>query len=100
MRPILFKDVSVLDCTGAPPFGGQVLVESGRIKEVWRGAAAPQVAEAQVIDGHGATLMPGLIESHSHITFTDCAQSVDMGFIPVEEHLLITLRNARTMLEA
>ncbi len=37
MAKILFKNVNVLDCTGAPPFTGQVLVEGNRIK-----AVAPQ----------------------------------------------------------
>lgn len=43
--------------------------------------------------------MPGLIEPHSHLTFTDCTRSVDMGSIPPEEHMLITVRNARRMLD-
>jgi imidazolonepropionase-like amidohydrolase len=100
MRRILISNATILDCTGAPAFAGSVLVEDERIREVWRASAAPRVEDAQRIDARGATLMPGLIEPHAHITFTDCAQSVDMGFIPVEEHLLIALRNARTMLEA
>ena len=37
MAKVLFKNVNVLDCTGAPPFAGQVLVEGNRIK-----AVAPQ----------------------------------------------------------
>jgi len=97
---LLFTDVNVLDCSGAPPFAGVVLVEGDRIKEVWRREQAPRVSDAERIDGRGGTLMPGLIEPHGHLTFTDCVQSVEMGFIPVEEHLLIALRNARTMLEA
>ena len=100
MARTLFTDVKVLDCTGERPYDGCVLVEGERIREVWPARGAPVVADARVIDGHGATLMPGLIEPHAHITFTDCAQSVEMGFIPVEEHLLIALRNARTMLQA
>jgi imidazolonepropionase-like amidohydrolase len=100
MSGLVFANVSVLDCTGAPPFRGQVLIEGERIRGVWPEGAAPKVEGAQRIDGGGATLMPGLIEPHAHLTFTNCAQSVDMGFIPVEEHLLIALENARTMLEA
>lgn len=100
MQATLFQNCRVLDCTGAPPFGGSVLVRGERIEAVWRAESAPPVPDARVIDGHGATLMPGLIEPHAHLTFTDCARSVEMGFIPVEEHLLIALRNARTMLEA
>jgi imidazolonepropionase-like amidohydrolase len=97
---LLFINVNVLDCTGARPFPGEVLVEGERIREVWPAGRGPQVDDAQRIDGRGATLMPGLIEPHAHLTFTNCAQSVEMGFIPVEEHLLLTLENARTMLDA
>lgn len=100
MPTLLFTHVNVLDCSGAPPFAGQVLVRGERIEAVWRREGAPKVEDARVIDGRGRTLMPGLIEPHAHISFTDCARSVEMGFIPVEEHLLITLRNARKMLDA
>jgi imidazolonepropionase-like amidohydrolase len=100
MSRILFTNVDVLDCTGAEPFAGQVLVEGEQIKEVWHAQQAPRVEDAQRIDGRGGTLMPGLIEPHAHLSFTNCVQSVEMGFIPVEEHLLIALENARTMLEA
>ena len=39
MAKVLFRNVNVLDCTGAPPFTGQVLMEGNRIK-----AVAPQGA--------------------------------------------------------
>ena len=99
MTRILFKNVRILDCTGAAPFPGQVLVENECIGGVWRREQAIDVADAEILEGNGATLMPGLIEPHSHLSFTDCARSVDMGFIPPEEHMLITVRNARKMLE-
>lgn len=99
MTRTLIRHVNILDGTGAAPFAGQVLIEGERIAAVWHEAQAAAVGEARIIDGGGATLMPGLIEPHAHLTFTDYVRSVDMGFIPVEEHLLITLRNARRMLE-
>ncbi|HEX4987023.1 MAG TPA: amidohydrolase family protein [Burkholderiales bacterium] len=100
MAATLFRDVRVLDCTGAAPFDGSVLVRGDTIAAVAPGAAAIAAADAQVVDGRGMTLMPGLIEAHSHLTFTDAAQSVDMGFIPPEEHMLKTAANARRMLDA
>ena len=36
MAKVLFRNVNVLDCTGTPPFTGQVLVEGNRIKAVAR----------------------------------------------------------------
>ena len=34
MTRILFTNVNILDCTGAQPFAGEVLIEGNRIKEV------------------------------------------------------------------
>ena len=62
------------------------------------GAAAPAPDGATVINGAGATLIPGLIESHAHIGLADLG-SLDLTRLPVEEHMLITVRNARTMLD-
>jgi imidazolonepropionase-like amidohydrolase len=100
MNATLFRNVSVLDCTGNPAFAGSVLVEGNRIAAVAPAAASLALGNARVVDGQGATLMPGLIEAHSHLSFTDFAQSVELGFIPPEEHILRTAQNARRMLDA
>ncbi len=99
MTRTLFTNVHILDCTGSPPFPGEVLVEGERITGVWPRDQRVSIADAEIFEGKGATLMPGLIEPHSHLSFTNCTRSVDMGFIPPEEHMLITVRNARSMLE-
>ena len=99
MAKILFKNVNVLDCTGAPPFAGQVLVEGNRIKAVAPQGSTIPVEGAKVVDGGGATLMPGLIESHSHITFLDTPDLESLGFVPPEEHMLRTVKNAKKMLD-
>jgi len=100
MNATVFRNVSVLDCTGNPAFAGSVLVEGNKIAAVVPAAAPLAFGDARVIDGRGATLMPGLIEAHSHLSFTDFAQSVELGFIPPEEHTLRTAQNARRMLDA
>ena len=100
MSATLFRNVRILDCTGGPAFAGSVLVEGNRIAAVIPAAAPLAAGTAMVVDGQGATLMPGLIEAHSHLTFTDVAQSVELGFIPPEEHMLRTAQNARRMLDA
>ena len=100
MNATVFRNVSVLDCSGNPAFAGSVFVEGNRITAVVPAAAPLAVGDARVVDGRGATLMPGLIEAHSHLSFTDFAQSVELGFIPPEEHTLRTAQNARRMLDA
>ncbi|HSE06701.1 MAG TPA: amidohydrolase family protein, partial [Methylomirabilota bacterium] len=98
MATHLITNVRVLDGTGREPFPGWVRVEGDRIAEVSGSAPAPRAADV-LIDGRGATLMPGLVEPHAHLSFADVL-SYDMTRLPPEEHLLATLRNARTMLDA
>jgi imidazolonepropionase-like amidohydrolase len=99
MAKVLFKNVNVLDGTGAPPFAGQVLVEGNRIKAVAPRGTAIAADESQVVDGGGATLMPGLVEAHSHLTFLDTSDLESLGFVPPEEHTLRTARNAKKLLD-
>ena len=94
----LITNVRILDGTGREPFAGSVRVEGSRIAEVSPVPTAPRPGE-RTIDGRGATLMPGLVEPHAHLSFADVG-SLDLTRLPVEEHLLATIRNARTMLDA
>jgi imidazolonepropionase-like amidohydrolase len=99
MAQVLFTNVKVLDCTGAPPYAGQLLVEGNRIKALAPADIAVAKGGARVVDGNGATLMPGLVESHAHLSFTDIAQGTDLGLTPPEEHTLLTAGYARVLLE-
>lgn len=69
MSLTLFKNVHVLDVrAGRLLEDHQVLVEGGTIRELSDRPIA--AATAQVIDGGGRTLMPGLIDCHVHVTFS------------------------------
>jgi imidazolonepropionase-like amidohydrolase len=94
----LITDVNILDGAGREPFRGTIRVEANRIAEVIAGANGPDAAGATVIQGRGATLMPGLIESHAHLGLADMS-SQDLNRLPIEEQMLITVRNAWTMLD-
>ena len=94
----VITNANILDGTGREPFRGAVRVEANRIAAVIPGADTPDAAGATVIDGRGATLMPGLIESHAHLGLADMS-SQDLNRLPIEEQMLITVRNARTMLD-
>ncbi|MCX7418273.1 MAG: amidohydrolase family protein [Planctomycetia bacterium] len=99
MRRTLFTNVMILDCTGAAPYLGEVLVEGNRITTVAREMNQVSQEGVDVIDGGGATLMPGLIESHAHLSIDDAADLVQIGMIPPEETTLIAVRNARLYLD-
>jgi imidazolonepropionase-like amidohydrolase len=95
----LLTNVRILDGTGRAPFMGAVRVEGDRIANVIEGPGTAAVPGAgPVIDGGGATLMPGLVESHAHLGLADVA-SYELNRIPPEEQMLITVRNARLMLD-
>jgi len=100
MRGVLFTNVRVFDGSGSAAFAGEVRVEGERIVAVVAADRPLPQDGLEVVDGAGATLVPGLVESHAHLSFTDFAQSVDLGFIPPEEHVLATVANARKLLDA
>ncbi|MCX7393486.1 MAG: amidohydrolase family protein [Planctomycetales bacterium] len=99
MSTTLFTGVQILDCTGAEPFAGEVLIDGSRIAAIARDAHRLSRENVDVIDGDGATLMPGLIESHAHLSIDNAADLVSVGMIPPEETLLIALRNAKLYLD-
>ena len=70
MTATLVANVVDLRRHGRAAFPGEVLIESGRIEAVARGGERIAAAGAEIVDGGGGTLMPGLIEPHAHLTFT------------------------------
>lgn len=97
--PILITNVRIFDGTGADPFPGRVLIEGDRIRTVARSDDF-SVPGARVIDGNGGTLMPGLVESHAHLAFPSSVERIVSSFdMPPEESLLISVHNARVLLD-
>jgi len=81
---------------------GVVVVRGQRIIAVGTGAAIP--ADSTIIDLGDATLMPGIIDAHTHITYDhvdDWAQGFYEGMLrfPVEQSLHAA-RNAKVTLQA
>jgi imidazolonepropionase-like amidohydrolase len=70
----LFKSARVFDGTNVLA-ATDVLVQEGRIARVAPNISAP--AGAQVIDARGKTLLPGLIDAHTH-TFGDALREAIM----------------------
>lgn len=65
----LFAGSRVFDGTGSPAFRADVLVEDDRITAVSENITPSERDGAEVIDGTGATLLPGLIDGHAHLGF-------------------------------
>lgn len=94
-------NVRIFDGTGAAPFAGSVTIKSGRIADI----LAPDVnlatlAVDEIIDGQGATLMPGMVEAHAHLTWGSSVEHVYHEFmLPPEELKIAAWRNARVLLD-
>ena len=100
MNRHLFTNVNVLDCTGGEPFSGEVLVEDNEITAIARNGTSLEQDGGEVHDGEGhMTLMPGLVESHAHLSIDNTDDLAALGRIPPEEHTLLTMHNARLYLD-
>ena len=70
----VIEHVRVIDGTGAPAKEDQtVVVANGKIDAIGDSATVTLPAGATHIDGHGATLLPGLVGMHDHLYYTASA---------------------------
>ena len=98
MTHMLFTNISIFDGSGKKSYRGEVLVQGNRIKKVVKGKKRIERNGAEVVDGGGATLMPGLINGHSHIGYSEEGTSLySLGDTPPEENTLITMRHAQIL---
>ncbi|HTQ37134.1 MAG TPA: amidohydrolase family protein [Steroidobacteraceae bacterium] len=100
-QPTLLRAARMFDVvTGTVVPDAAVLVADGRIVAV--GAAAVRSAGAAVLDLGDVTLLPGLIDAHTHITyhFDAHGRSGDDVAEPPEQTLRYAADNARATLQA
>ncbi len=62
----LFREVTLVDGTGAPPQLADVLVTGGKIARIASPAGRKSGSAARIIEGEGRILAPGFIDTHSH----------------------------------
>ena len=68
-RTLLIRGGTLIDGTGAAAVqNANILIDGDRISRIWTGDPARQdvPADAEVIDGRGKYIIPGLIDSHVH----------------------------------
>jgi len=98
---LVVRGGTIIDGTGADPFDGDVVVNANLITSVGRGAAPG--SEDTVLDADGLTVLPGLIDAHSHFglvgfhgdppplavtaarIFRNCELAIDGGFTTVRD---------------
>lgn len=66
-RPLVFAGARIIPIVGEPIEAGVLVVQGGRIFAVGAAAVVTVPAGAEIRDVSGKVLMPGLVDSHSHI---------------------------------
>lgn len=99
MSRILIRGARIFDATGSDPFIGNVLIENDRIKRVQKNSIEIPQENCNVIEANGMFLMPGMTESHAHLSFDNVTSTSDLITPPPEEHTLLTARVAERLLD-
>ena len=87
--PIDIKSASVFDGESVEVFPATVVVEGQWV--------ATDGATGN--DATATTLMPGMVEGHCHPSFTGINSPPELGVVPPERHMLLTVRNCRLLLD-
>src|SRR5687767_1186287 len=67
---LVVRDITILSMDDEAPRRGSVLIRGDRIEYVGLTTSLPHLPDAQVVDGTGRFLMPGLIDMHTHVSKT------------------------------
>ena len=98
-----FFNGTIIDGSGAAPRKGDVVVEDDRITAVGEGTtrSSPHAADVTRIDATGMTVMPGLIDTHCHLSFDDAQSNAEIFFHRRNAlSALVAVYNARKVLRA
>ena len=87
---VAFVDGAIWDGTGAPPFVGTLVVDGGRI--VAAGAEVEPPRGAATVSLEGRYVVPGLIDSHAHVTGAWASDALTDPVERVREDLLLFAR--------
>ncbi len=82
--------------------GVSVAVAEGRVTGMWFGGDGPgdPTADTVVIDGSGATIVPGFVDSHAHLSMPGGARWVERGLDPSDDLLAVGEDNGELLVRA
>ncbi len=101
-RPVLYRDAALADRTGpAVRTGMSVLVDQGRVAWIRPTSDEGTLPQAvHVIDAGGSTIVPGMVDAHSHVTLPGGSHWIDRGADPPEELLEVAEHNGDLLTQA
>jgi imidazolonepropionase-like amidohydrolase len=100
----LYRDAALADGRSAEiRVGVSILVDSGTIAWIRPSDAEldPGPADGlEIVDASGATIVPGMVDGHSHLTLPGGAHWIDRGFDETKTLLDVAEHNGRLMSSA
>lgn len=104
MKAKLLRNGFLIDGTGREGQSGvDVLIEDNKITAVGPDLSVPEhypPGEVDVFDLHGKTIMPGMTEAHTHLTWNNALYIQDIDFAPIEETMVAAINNAVTLIKS
>ena len=97
MPRTLYRDAALADGTGPQlKVGVSLLVDDDRIEWIGPTDDEPDPGpDTDEVDASGCTIVPGLVDSHSHLTLPGGAHWIERGFDPADRLLRVAEHNAR-----
>ena len=96
MSSVLYRDAALTDArSDRLSLGVSILVTEGRIAWI-RPAAGGEgelPADCEVVDASGATIVPGMVDGHSHLTLPGGSHWIDRGSDPTDRLLAVAEAN-------
>ena len=77
-----------------------VHVADGRIAWIGHTDDEPDIGDAHVVDAGGTTIVPGMVDAHSHVTMPGGSHWIERGFDDTDELLRVADENAELALRA
>ncbi|WP_273452320.1 metal-dependent hydrolase family protein [Nevskia ramosa] len=93
----LLRNANVLQ-EGGQWLRGDVEIRDDKISAVGVNMLPPADGD-DVLDCTGLTVMSGLCDAHTHLSWLDTADFESIDHLPVEEHVLAAVANAKTYLD-
>lgn len=83
---LALRGAPLIDGTGRDPFDATILVDGDRIRMVIESDPSKPV-DTEVLDVSGLTLLPGLIDAHSHLGIVSAGHMADLPLALIAGHL-------------
>lgn len=98
---ILYSDAAYTDGRSAQlMLGWSVLVVDGRVEYLGPAEDAPRVAGARCVDAGGATIVPTMVDAHSHVTLPGGSHWIDRIGDHTDDLLAVAERNGDLMVRS